>query len=85
MKLNTAVDYITTVFEYPVLTKTTGKPTYESLTTIKKELKANAVKFQCELGGANHGHLGILLSALEYTLVNLTIVLRTINILYGLL
>ena len=64
------VDYITNVFEYPVLTKVTGKPDYESLNTIKNQLKANAGKVQCELGGGNNGHLGLVLTDVEYALVS---------------
>ena len=45
------IDYITSVFEYSTLTKITGRPTYSALKTIKDELKANAGKVQCELGG----------------------------------
>ena len=70
MTLSTAVDYINSVFEYPVLSKITGRPTYSSLKIIKDELKANSGKVQCELGGGNNGHLGLVLSDVEYALVN---------------
>ena len=70
MILSNTVDYIHSVFEYPVLTKITGRPTYSSLKIIKNELKANAGKVQCELGGGNNGHLGLILSDIEYALVN---------------
>ena len=73
------VDYITNVFEYPVLTKVTGKPDYESLNTIKNQLKANAGKVQCELGGGNNGHLGLLLTATEYALVDPTPYVRPVH------
>ena len=58
------------MFEYPVLTKITGRPTYSSLKVIKNELKANAGKVQCELGGGGNGHLGLVLSDVEYALVS---------------
>ena len=73
MILSNTVDYIHSVFEYPVLTKITGRPTYSSLKIIKNELKANAGKVQCELGGGNNGHLGLVLSDIEYALVNPTV------------
>ena len=38
---NTNIDYKTTNFEFPVLTKISGQPNYELLKTIKNELKAN--------------------------------------------
>ena len=60
------IDYIKTNFEYPVLTKISGKPDYENLKIIKEELKANAGKVQCDLGGGNDGHLGLVLSDAEY-------------------
>ena len=67
------VDYINSIFEFPVLTKVTSRPTYATLKTIKNELKANAGKVQCELGGGNNGHLGLVLSDPEYALVNPTV------------
>ena len=73
------IDYINSVFEFPTLTKIIGKPTYESLTTIKNQLKANAGKVQCELGGGAHGHLGLILSDAEYALVSPTPYIRPIH------
>ena len=64
------VDYKNSIFEYPVLTKITSRPIYSSLKKIKYELKANARKVQCELGGGNNGHLGLLLTDVEYALVS---------------
>ena len=73
------VDYITSVFEFPVLTKITGRPQYSNLKTIKDELKANAGKVQCDLGGGNNGHLGLLLKPAEYTHVNPTAYVRPVH------
>ena len=67
------VDYINSVFEFPILTKVTGKPSFASLKTIKNELKSNAGKVQCELGGGNNGHLGLVLTDTEYALVSPTV------------
>ena len=66
------VDYIRKNFEYPTLTTIQGKPTYELLTTIKNELKANAGKVQCDLGGGNNGHLGLILTPEEYNQISKT-------------
>ena len=66
----TNVDYIKNNFKYPVLTKILGKPDYESLKAIKDELKANAGKVQCNLGGSNNGNLGLVLSDVDYALVS---------------
>ena len=70
------VNYINSVFEFPVLTKITGRPQYSDLKAIKDELKANAGKVQCELGGGNNGHLGLTLLDAEYTLVSPTAYIR---------
>ena len=79
MSTTANVDYINSVFEYPVLSKVIGKPTYSSLKTIKDELKVNAGKVQCELGGGNNGHLGLLLSNTEQALVDPTPYVRPIH------
>ena len=66
------IDYATTRFQYPVLTKIHGAPTYKTLTTLKKELKANAQSVGCNLGGGAHGHLGLILTPNEYATVSNT-------------
>ena len=60
------IDYKTTNFEYPVLTRITGQPNYALLKTIKDELKANAGSVTSDLGGGHYGHLGLVLSPAEY-------------------
>lgn len=79
MSTTANVDYISTNFEYPVLTKITGLPTYESLKTIKDELQANASTVQCDLGGGQHGHLGLVLSDVEYAQVSQTPYTRPVH------
>ena len=69
---STNIDYVKTYFDYPVLTKIHGEPTYESLQEIKDQLKTNAATVTCELGGGANGHLGLVLTPLEYTRVNAT-------------
>ena len=76
MSTTANVDYISTVFEYPVLTKIHDVPTYELLKKIKDELKTNATKVQCDLGGGSHGHLGLLLSAADYQKVTTEVYIR---------
>ena len=65
---STNIDYVKTYFDYPVLTKIHGEPTYESLQEIKDQLKTNAATVTCELGGGANGHLGLVLTPLEYIL-----------------
>ena len=55
-------NYRDTAFEYPDLTVITGEPTYESLTVLLNQLKANARSVQTSLGGGQNGYLGLLLS-----------------------
>ena len=70
MVANTNIDYITTSFEFPVLSKVSGRPTYESLKKIKDELKTNASTVSSDLGGGANGHLGLVLTDVEYTFVS---------------
>ena len=51
----TNIDYKTTNFEYPTLTRISGQPNYELLKTIKDELKANAASVPSDLGGVPMG------------------------------
>ena len=49
------IDYISTNFEYPVLSKTHGQSTYPSLKTTKDKIKANTVSVTSYLGGGCTG------------------------------
>ena len=62
-------DY-TSSFEYPVIQKIHGEPDYAQLKNLKDKLKANAAKIPSDLGGGGHGHLGLVLSAIEYANVS---------------
>lgn len=67
---STSIDYINTYFQFKELTKIHGAPTYESLQEIKDQLKANAASVTSNLGGGVNGHLGLVLSPVEYTNVS---------------
>ena len=69
---STNINYVETYFEYPTLTRIHGAPTYDTLKTLKDQLKANATSVTSDLGGGNHGHLGLVLDAPEY--VNVSVV-----------
>ena len=60
------VNYADTCFHYPVPTKIEGEPTHATLTTLQKELQANASSVDSNLGGGNHGYLGLVLSDPDY-------------------
>ena len=58
-------------FPNKVLTPLRGQPTYESLKTLSKQLKANAASVPSTLGGGLYGHLGLIMSPQRYaTLAN---------------
>ena len=63
------VDYRTTVFEYPNLTRIHGEPTFETIKKLYRELMINAQTVHSDLGGGAHGHLGLTLSPGRYALL----------------
>ena len=67
------MDYITTYFKFTSLTRSVGKPTYETIKAIKEELKANAASVHSDKGGGNHGYLGLVLSPTAYASITGTI------------
>ena len=77
--VNPNIDYVTTNFEYPVLTKIHGIPTYEALRKIKNEIKYNTASVPCDLGGGNHGHLGVVLTQVEYSSITITPYVRSVH------
>jgi hypothetical protein len=66
------IDYINRHFQFPELSKIHGEPTYEALQIIKDELKANATSVQSSLGGGANGHLGLILTPVEYARISNT-------------
>ena len=69
MSASTGINYRETYFEYPDLTKIHGEPTSESLFKLRNELKANAQSVYSNLSDGAHGHLALVLSARQYTLL----------------
>lgn len=63
------VDYAQTYFKYKTPTKIQGDPSYKSLKTLKRELCANACSIDTDLGGSDHGYLGLVLTDPVYLLV----------------
>jgi len=57
-------------FEFPTLTKIHGKPDYCSIKKIWDEIKANASSVYSDLGGGQHGHLGLVSTTPGYALVS---------------
>ena len=70
MTITANLDYAATYFEFPILDKIHGEPTYETLKKLKKQLKANALSVPSTLGGGNHGLLGLVLTQQEYARIS---------------
>ena len=60
------------LFELQVLTQILGPLNYRVLKILKDELKSNASCVDSNLGGGANGHLGLILTLLQYTLVSTT-------------
>jgi hypothetical protein len=54
------------VFVHEKLTPIIGKPDHSSITTIKKQVYANAYNNPCNLGGGDFGYLGLIMTANKY-------------------
>ena len=76
---STNIDYVDTYFEVPSLTRIHGEPTYASLKIVKDELKSNASSVTSDLGGGNHGHLGLILSPADYQTISAVPYVRPVH------
>ena len=70
MASTSGINYRETYFEFPELQKIRGEPTSESLFVLRNELKANAAAAPSQLGGGAHGHLGLILTPVQYALLS---------------
>ena len=61
-----SIDYATSYFKYKTPTPIQGPPSNKTLKRLKTELRANASSVECELGGGDHGYLGLVLNNEEY-------------------
>ena len=61
-----AIDYATSYFKYRTPTPIHGTPSNKALKRLKTELRANASSVECDLGGGDHGYLGLVLTDAEY-------------------
>ena len=64
-----SVDSVIEGFPYSTIEKVQGAPTCQSIKNIEKQLVKNASSYPTELGGGNHGHLGLVLSPEKHLLV----------------
>ena len=63
------VDHTVSYFKCKTPTPIHGTPTNSSLKRLKLELRANATSVESELGGGNHGYLGLVLTNTEYATI----------------
>lgn len=64
------------LFKHKTLTRIHGEPDYPALKKLQDEVCANASKIQSDLGGGNHGHLGLTMRPPAYALVSPTPYIR---------
>ena len=64
------VDYAASYFKYKTPTPIIGTPTNKTLKRLKQELRANAASVESDLGGGDHGYLGLILTDVEYAFVS---------------
>ena len=67
-----AVDYAASYFKYKTPTPIQGAPTNKTLKCLNQELRANASSVESDLGGGNHGYLGLVLMNAEYAVISAT-------------
>ena len=63
------VDTIIEGFPYSSIEKISGEPSYHNIKEVERKLIKNASSFPSELGGGQHGYLGLVLSPEKYQLV----------------
>ena len=61
-----SIDYAASYFKYKTPTPIQGTPTNNTLKRLKTELRANASSVESDLGGGDHGYLGLVLTDAEY-------------------
>ena len=79
MTINSSSNYRQTHFEIKTPIKITGEPTFEQLKTLYSQLKINAQCMHSSRGGGAHGHLGLVLSAVDYQQLTLTPFVRPVD------
>ena len=67
--MSDSVDSVIEGFPYSTIEKHTGEPNYHSIKEVERKLIKNASSYPSELGGGNHGYLGLILKPEKYALV----------------
>ena len=66
------IDYAASYYKFKKATPIQGTPTNKALKRLKAELRANASSVETDLGGGDHGYLGLVLTDVEYARINPT-------------
>ena len=68
--IGSTVEQIREGFNYPILDQQSGLPSYNTINSVHTLLKTNAISVPSQLGGGQHGLLGLVLNDALY--LNLT-------------
>jgi hypothetical protein len=64
------VEEIINIFPNPILPKIDHEPTFEDIQVTTCLLNANAISIPSMAGGGAHGHLGIIMTQVEYATIS---------------
>jgi hypothetical protein len=64
------IEEIINGFTNPFLPKIDNEPTFEEIQITTRLLNANAISIPSMAGGGAHGHLGIIMTQVEYTAIS---------------
>ena len=64
------INYAASYFKFKTPTPIRGVPAYKTLNLLKLELQANASSVETDLGGGNHGCLGLVLTDAEHATIS---------------
>lgn len=66
MTTSTDINYKNNLFEHPELTRIVREPSTAMLISLQAEIRDNAQSVQTDLGGGEHGHLGLVCTPEAY-------------------
>jgi formylmethanofuran dehydrogenase subunit A len=64
------VEEIINGFTNPILPKIDHEPTFEDIQVTTRLLNANAISIPSMAGGGDHGHMGIIMTQVEYATIS---------------
>jgi hypothetical protein len=68
----TVVEKVMASFPHPLLPTVQGEPDYQTIHATQKFLQANSRAIETHLGGGTLGHLGLIISAASYAMIDPT-------------